>query len=120
MDDDLDSKISQIMGVLKNHFSSDSPSSSDDKGDGGNDARATNTAHEEKFSGFDMPDDTLKMVMKMKQLMDGQKRQDDPAKNLLYAIKPFLKESRQEKVGQCVKFMGMSKMAKYADLFSDK
>lgn len=109
MDEDLENKITQIIGALKSQFSSDD-------GEGGENSRSQSGGSDS--SG--MSDDTLKMMMKMKSIMDGQSKKDDPAKNLLLAIKPFLRESRQERVGNCIKFLGMSKMAKYAELFNDK
>jgi len=114
MDDDLENKIAQIVGALKGQFSSGE--TEEDEGNKGEES-----AQSDNNSGdFEMPDDSLKMMMKMKRVLDQQKTgQNDPAKNLLNAIKPFLKESRQERVGNCIKFLGMSKMLQYTDLFGD-
>lgn len=111
MDEDLENKISQIIGALKGQFSSDGDESGSNEEDGGE--------SEQRSGGFDMPDDTLQMMMKMKRMFDQQGGKKDPAKDLLLAISPFLKESRQERVGTCIKFLGMSKMAKYTDLFNN-
>ena len=35
---------------------------------------------------------------------------NDPRANLLLSLKPYLKESRREKVDQYIKFFGMSKV----------
>ena len=100
MDDELESKITQIVGLLKNQF-------------GGSE-----NGEEPKESPLD--GDTLQMMMKMKRVMEQQNRKDDPAKNLLLAIKPFLKESRRTRVNHCIQFLSLSQVAQYSDLFQTK
>ena len=95
MDEELESKITQIVGMLKNQFGSG----------------------EEVTENLGVNDDTLQMMMKMKRVMDQQNQKNDPAKNLLLAIKPFLKENRQTRVNHCIQFLSLSKVAQYSDLF---
>ena len=59
-------------------------------------------------SGFDID---IGMIMKMKSIMDSMKNQkDDPRANLLLSLKPYLKESRKDKVDQYIKLFSMSKV----------
>ena len=104
MDEELESKITQIVGLLKNQF-------------GGSES-----GEESKENPKENPldGDTLQMMMKMKRVMDQQNRKDDPAKNLLLAIKPFLKESRRTRVNHCIQFLSLSQVAQYSDLFQTK
>jgi len=118
VDEDLESKIYQIMGALKNQFPQDDRKDDEDRSDS-DDTVVSDNLKNNDFN-LDMPDETLNMMLKMKKIMSSESKKDDPAKNLLFAIKPFLKESRQERVGNCVKLLGMTKMAQYADIFSDK
>jgi len=111
MDEDMENKISQIIGALKNQFSSDGVNDS---------ANNRDEPEKENKSNLDMSDDTINMMIKMKKIMEQQNKKDDPTKNLLFAIKPFLKKSRQDRIGNCVKLLGMSKMMQYADIFNDK
>ena len=47
----------------------------------------------------------------MKKIMDAMKNnKDDPRANLLLSLKPYLKNSRQEKVDQYIKLFNMSKV----------
>ena len=112
----LDDKIFQMINVLKNQFSGGLPMSEESG------SPKSECCHSDgEASDFESGDaaDTFNMMMKMKKIMDMNSKQDDPTKNLLYAIKPFLKDSRQERVGHCMKFIGMSKMLKHTDLFKD-
>lgn len=105
MDEELESKITQIVGLLKNQFG----------GSGGDEEEPSRESN-----GDGMNADTLQMMMKMKRIMDQQNRKDDPAKNLLLAIKPFLKETRQTRVNHCIQFLSLSQVAQYSELFQGK
>ena len=56
-------------------------------------------------SGIDM-----EMLLKMKSMMDKMNVKNDPGSNLLMSLKPYLKESRKDKLDQYVQLMSMSKM----------
>lgn len=49
-------------------------------------------------------------IMKMKSIMDKMNSNNDPRANLLLSLKPYLKESRKEKIDQYIKLFGMSKV----------
>lgn len=71
------------------------------------DSRTNNSSFNEKSS----PDIDIGMILKMKQIMDSMKsNKDDPRANLLLSLKPYLKNSRQEKVDQYIKLFNMSKV----------
>lgn len=58
-----------------------------------------------------MPDFDITTIMKMKNLMDSMKsNRDDPRANLLKSLKPYLKNSRKEKVDQYIQIFGMGKV----------
>lgn len=53
----------------------------------------------------------MDMLFKMKNIMDKMNNtKDDPRANLLLSLKPYLKESRKEKVEQYVKLFSMGKI----------
>lgn len=50
-------------------------------------------------------------IMKMKTIMEKMKGSgNDPRANLLLSLKPYLKDSRKDKVDQYIKLFGMSKV----------
>ncbi len=52
----------------------------------------------------------METILKMKQIMEKMKGQNDPRSNLLLSLKPYLKESRKDKVDQYIKLFSMSKV----------
>ena len=51
-------------------------------------------------------------IMKMKKVMDSMNlNKDDPRADLLNSLKPYLKQSRKEKVDQYIKLLSMGKVA---------
>jgi len=66
---------------------------------------------EEKRERTDL-DENLEMVRKMKRIMDRMGSNNDPRINLLTAIKPFLSTSRQKKVGNAIKMITMTSVAR--------
>lgn len=49
-------------------------------------------------------------IMKMRTIMEKLNNNNDPRANLLLSLKPYLKDSRKEKVDQYIKLFGMSKV----------
>lgn len=58
----------------------------------------------------------INTVFKMKSAMEKMNQKDDPRSNLLKSLKPYLKESRKEKVDQYITLFNMSKVI---DVFKD-
>lgn len=53
----------------------------------------------------------INTILKMKSIIDAMNSQkDDPRANLLKSLKPYLKESRKEKVDQYIKIFSMEKV----------
>lgn len=53
----------------------------------------------------------INTMLKMKSIIDAMNSQkDDPRANLLKSLKPYLKESRKEKVDQYIKIFSMEKV----------
>ena len=65
----------------------------------------SNNTNNFNSSGIDM-----EMLLKMKAMMDKMNIKNDPGSNLLMSLKPYLKESRKDKLDQYVQLMSMSKM----------
>lgn len=47
-------------------------------------------------------------IMKLKSVMDKINSKDDPRAKLLISLKPYLKESRKNKIDQYIQFLNMS------------
>ena len=53
----------------------------------------------------------IKTFIKMKNIIDTINKKDDPRANLLHSLKPYLRESRKEKIEQYVNLLNMTKIA---------
>lgn len=59
----------------------------------------------------EIPDFDIGTMLKMKSIIDSMnKQQNDPRANLLRSLKPYLKNSRKEKVDQYIKLFSMGKV----------
>lgn len=73
-----------------------------------------NTSNDE--NGSSMPNIDIETILKFKTVFDKMNSKDDPRAKLLRALKPYLKESRKEKVEQYIQFFNISKVI---DLFGN-
>lgn len=53
----------------------------------------------------------MNTIMKMKSIMDNMNNKNDPRANLLYSLKPYLRDSRKDKLDQYVNLLNISKIA---------
>ena len=53
----------------------------------------------------------MNTVLKMKSVMEKMNNTNDPRSNLLYSLKPYLRETKQEKLEQYVNLLNVSKIA---------
>ncbi len=112
MPEDIKNIISNIASNNSDHNNSnhhtDNYSSNNQHDD---DISSNSRSNNSNFNEKSTPDIDIGMILKMKQIMDSMKNnKDDPRANLLLSLKPYLKNSRQEKVDQYIKLFNMSKV----------
>lgn len=107
-DNDMSSMMNQINDMLKNNeIPSDLKNIIDSfKNSSNNDSSNTGTSKNENST----PDIDMGTILKLKQVMDSMNsNKDDPRTNLLLSLKPYLKDSRKQKVDQYIKLFGLGK-----------
>lgn len=67
-------------------------------------------------NGFDFSKIDMNTMLKMKSIMDKLNTSNDPRSNLLYSLKPYLREEKKGKLDQYASLLNVAKMA---DLFKD-
>ena len=67
-----------------------------------------NSSNTANTSGID-----IEMLLKMKSMIDKMNTKEDPRSNLLMSLKPYLKESRKDKLDQYIQLMKMSNMMEF-------
>ncbi|HPD01675.1 MAG TPA: hypothetical protein PLA01_10055 [Acetivibrio sp.] len=57
--------------------------------------------------------DNAEMMRTVKVIMDRMQNMNDPRINLLTAIRPFLNNNRQKKLGNCIRLFQMTQLTKF-------
>lgn len=68
----------------------------------------SNSSNPNNSSGFNIDMNTM---MKMKNIISSMKQKNDPRANLLYSLKPYLRDSKKDKLDQYVNLLNMTKIA---------
>lgn len=111
--------VSDNLKNMLNNFTSNSDntqntnSSNNSQNDSNNDTNANfnnenneTTENSNPFSNID-----FETIMKMKNIFDKvNTKKNDPRTNLLLSLKPYLKESRKDKVDKYIQFLNMSQV----------
>ncbi len=98
--------INNIANMLKNSNGSTNFNNSNDKSnEQPNSERSQNNSSTIDFE----------TIMKIKSMMDNMNKKDDPRANLLYSLKPYLRDSRKQKLDQ---YVNMLKITNLTDFFN--
>ena len=62
-------------------------------------------------NGFDFSNLDMNMVMKISSAMNKMNNKNDPRANLLQSLKPYLRDSKKEKLDQYVNLLNVTKIA---------
>ena len=72
----------------------------------------SNTANSNSNSnGFDFSSIDMNTILKMKSVMEKMNTKNDPRANLLYSLKPYLREERKDKLDQYANLLNIAKIA---------
>ena len=96
---DLNNILSQVSPEMINNLSSMLNSSQSNQDSNSN---STNSSGNNNNFNIDM---------KMKSIMDNMNNKNDPRANLLYSLKPYLRDSKKDKLDQYVNLLNISKIA---------
>lgn len=76
-----------------------------------NNSNNSNKSTKNSNSGFDFNNIDMNTILKMKSIMEKMNDKNDPRSTLLYSLKPYLREAKQEKLDQYVNLLKVSKIA---------
>ena len=62
----------------------------------------------------------INTIMEMKSIMENMNNKNDPRANLLYSLKPYLRDSKKEKLDQYVNMLNVSKIAEIMNQNNNK
>ena len=118
MNEDMSNLMEQINNMMKNNQIPDdikniiNSMSQNSSNSGNTDSQVKDTSSSENTSSdSSMPEFDMATIMKLKRVMESMKSSsNDPRANLLKSLKPYLKDSRKEKVDQYIQIFGMRKV----------
>ena len=124
MSDNMSNLINQISSMLKNNEIPEEIKTMV-SGLGQNNkenSTSSNIATPNKNSSNQTPDIDMETILKIKKVMDSMKEtRNDPRANLLRSLKPYLKDSRKDKIEQYIQFLGIEKaFESFGSLGGDK
>lgn len=118
MNEDMSNLMEQINNMMKNNQIPDdikniiNSMSQNSSNSGNTNSQVKDTSSSENTSSdSSMPEFDMATIMKLKRVMESMKSSsNDPRANLLKSLKPYLKDSRKEKVDQYIQIFGMGKV----------
>lgn len=120
---ELNDVISQIPPEMIQNFSSmmSSNSSGNNKNENNNsndnnNNNINNANNNTSNNNFDFSNIDMNTILKMQSIMSKINNSNDPRSNLLYSLKPYLREERKAKVDQ---YANLLNVAKLAELFNN-
>lgn len=116
---ELNNVISQIPPEMIQNFSS--MMSQNQQNNSGNSFHSSNASNNNNNTNnnngnFDFSQIDMNTILKMKSVMEKLNNSNDPRSNLLYSLKPYLREEKKEKVDQ---YASLLNVAKIADILKD-
>ena len=87
------------------------PNIKDNKDSTSNNTNINNFSTNQKpNNSFDFSNIDMNTIMKMKSVMDKMNNSNNPSSNLLHSLKPYLRESRREKVDQYANLLNIAQI----------
>ena len=111
---ELNAVISKISPEMIENFSS--MMSNGNTSESNENSENTNNQNSSNSGGFDFNNIDMNTILKMKSIMEKLNSKDDPRSNLLYSLKPYLRESKKEKLDQ---YANLLNIAKLSELFKN-
>lgn len=111
----LDDVVKQIPPDMFNNFSNmmnnNSNKSSKNASQGNSTTNNVSSSNNSTSNGFDFSKIDMNTMLKMKSIMEKMSSNDDPRANLLYSLKPYLRNERKDKIDQYANLLNMTKIA---------
>lgn len=116
---DLNDVISQIPPEMIQNFSSmmqntGASDQSSNQNNAQNSNQHVNSEPRQNYSNqgsFDFSSIDMNTILKMKSVMEKMNNKNDPRANLLYSLKPYLREERKNKLDQYANLLNVAKIA---------
>ena len=107
---DINGAISQISPEMIQNFSSmmQNNTSSSSKFFSDSSSQSNNSNSNNNQGGFDFSNIDMNTILKLKSVMEKMNKKNDPRANLLYSLKPYLREEKKEKLDQYANLLNVA------------
>ena len=112
---DLNNLLSQVSPEMINNLSNILNSNTQTSSQNSSNQNINNSTPNNN-NNFDLDMNT---IMKMKSIMENINNKNDPRANLLYSLKPYLRDSKKDKLDQYVNLLNVSKIAELMNKNND-
>lgn len=112
-DKDMSNNLKNILNNFSSSNESNNSSESSNNTQNSNDSKVSNNSNDSNNSDGSQkkPEFDINTILKIKTIMDSlNNNADDPRSNLLLSLKPYLGETKKEKIDQYVKFLHFAKV----------
>lgn len=111
MSEDMSDLINKFSQMLKSNDMPDEIKNVINNLSSSNSDVSSKSAEDSDLGSNSSPEFDINTMLKMKSIIDAMnKEKNDPRANLLKSLKPYLKESRKEKVDQYIQLFNMGKV----------
>ena len=111
---ELNDVISKIPPDMIQNFNSIINASSSKTTNSSSNINASNSQNNSKNTTLNLNNIDMNTIVKMKSIVDNMNNSNNPRSNLLYSLKPYLRDSRKEKIDQ---YANLLNFAQIAELF---
>ncbi|MCI8411481.1 MAG: hypothetical protein HFJ40_03385 [Clostridia bacterium] len=110
---DLSDVISQIPPEMIQNVSSMMSSNNPKTNENSSSSNYNNSdsGNKNNTNNFDFSNIDMNTILKMKSVIEKMNGSNDPRSNLLYSLKPYLREEKKEKLDQYANLLNMAKIA---------
>ena len=96
--------LSNMLNNNTNNSNNNGNNSNNSSSNSNSNANSSNTSN----NNFDFSNIDINTMMKMKSILDKMNNSSDPRSNLLNSLKPYLRDSKKNKLDQYSQFINMS------------
>lgn len=104
--------LSSMMNQSNNNTTNDNSSNNNFNSNSNSGNTNTNSTNQTTNKGnFDFSNLDMNTILKMKTMMEKMNTSGDPRSNLLYSLKPYLRNEKKEKIDQYANLLSFAKIA---------
>ena len=113
--------IQNFQNMLNNNKQSDTSTGSTQNHTSNNNSNSSNNfdTNNNGNNNFDFSKIDMNTMMKISSMLNNMNSKDDPRANLIYSLKPYLRDSKKDKLDQYVNLLNVSKIAELMNKNND-